>query len=163
MADLGFDGMIKVSWVPNIVNIGAPTVAELNGGTSLEPRLLPDGLTVTAETAGVDTSKMNSTANSNIAGRRTFTLGVKYVRGDDAASLAVEAALIYKANGNLVVRRDLVSSQAYAAGQKVEVYPGQCGETNPDSPAPDTLQAVEVPIMNTAEPRSFTNRATVAL
>ncbi len=162
MADLGFDGMVKVSWVPTIASIAGPTVAELNAGTSLEPRLLPDGLTITADTAGVDTSKMNSTANSTIAGRRSFTLGVRYVRGDDTASLAVEAALTYKANGHLVVRRDIVSSTAYAAGQKVEVYPAQCAQANPDSPAPDTLQAVEVPMMNTAEPRSFTNRATVA-
>jgi hypothetical protein len=163
MSDLGFDGMVKVSWVPTIANIAGPTVAELNAGTSLEPRLLPDGLTISADTADVDSSKMNSTANSTIAGRRSFTLGVKYVRGDDTAATAVEAALVYKANGYLVVRRDIVSSQAWAAAQKVEVYPAQCGEANPDSPAPDTLQAVEVPMKNTAEPRSLTNRATVAV
>ncbi len=163
MADLGFDGLIKVSWVTTIANIAAPTVAELNAGTSLEGRLQPDGLTVSADTADVDNSKMNSTANSMIAGRRSFTLGVKYIRGDDTAALAVEAALVYRANGHLVVRRNLVSTVAYAAGQKVEVYPAQCGEANPDSPAPDTLQAVEVPMKNTAEPRSISVPATVAV
>lgn len=162
MADLLFDGMIKVSWVSTITNIAAPTVAELNAGISLEGRLLPDGLTISAETADVETSKMSSTANSAAAGRRTFDLGVKYVRGDDATSLAVEAALTYRASGYLVVRRDIVSSTAWAAAQKVEVYPAQCGEANPDAPAPDTQQAVEVPMKNTSEPRSLTNRATVA-
>ncbi len=162
MADLGFDGLIKVSWVPTIINIAAPTVAELNAGTSLEGRLQADGLTISADTADVDTSKMNSTFNSMIAGRRSFTLGVKYIRGDDTAALAVESALVYRANGHLVVRRNLVSTAAYAAGQKVEVYPAQCGEANPDSPAPDTLQAVEVPMKNTGDPRSITSPATVA-
>ncbi len=164
MADLGFDGMIKVSWVPTITNIGGPTVAQLNAGTSLEGRLVPDGLTISSDTAGVDNSKMNSTANSQIVGRGTYTLGVKYVRGDaaDTAATAVETALAPRANGYLVVRRDIVSSTAFAAGQKVEVYPAQCGYANPDSPAPDTLQAVEIPMMNTAEPRDITNRATVA-
>lgn len=162
MADYGFDGMIKVSWVPTIAAIGAPTVSELNAGTSLEGRLVPDGLTISAETADVDTSKLNSTANSVKAGRRTFSLGVKYVRGDDAAATAVEAALIYGADGYLCVRRDVVSTTAWAAGQKVEVYPAECGEANPDAPAPNAQQAVEVPMKNTAEPRSLTNRATVA-
>jgi hypothetical protein len=36
MPDLGFDGMIKVSWVTTIANIASPTVAELTAGTSLE-------------------------------------------------------------------------------------------------------------------------------
>lgn len=164
MADLGFDGMIKVSWVEDIADISAPTVAELDAGVSLEGRLLPDGLTVSADTADVDNSKMNSTANSAIAGRRSFTLGVKYVRGDsaDTEAAAVESALVYRANGNLVVRRDIVSTTGWAAAQKVEVYPAQCGEANPDAPGPDTLQAVEVPMKNTAEPRAITNRATVA-
>lgn len=164
MADLGFDGMIKVSWVTTITNIAAPTVAELNAGTSLEGRLLPDGLTISADTAGVDNSKLSSTANSQIVGRGTWSLGVKYVRGDsaDTAATAVETAMAPKANGYLVVRRDIVSTTAWAAAQKVEVYPGQIGYANPDSPAADTLQAVAVPIMSTAQPRDITNRATVA-
>jgi hypothetical protein len=165
MADLGFDGMIKVSWVTTIANIGAPTVAELNAGVSLEGRLTADGLTISADTADVDTSKLNSTANSAKAGRRTFTLGVKYVRGDsaDTAATAVETALVWGADGYLVVRRDIESSQAWAASQLVEVYPAECGEKNPDSPAPNAQQAVAVPMKNTAAPRSLSNRATVAL
>jgi hypothetical protein len=164
MADLGFDGMIKVSWVTTIASIAAPTVAELTAGVSLEGRLLPDGLTISADTAEVDNSKMNSIANSAIVGRGTWTLGIKYVRGDaaDTTATAVETAMAPKANGYLVVRRDIVSTTAFIAAQKVEVYPAQIGYANPDSPAANTLQAVEVPMKNTAAPRDITNRATVA-
>jgi hypothetical protein len=164
MPDLGFDGMIKVSWVPTIANIASPTTAELTAGTPLEGALVADGLTISADTAEVDNSKMNSTANSAIVGRGTWTLGVKYIRGDAANTyaVAVETALAPKANGYLVVRRDIVSSTAWTAAQKVEVYPAQVGYANPDSPAANTLQAVEVPLKNTAAPRDITNRATVA-
>lgn len=164
MPDLGFDGMIKVSWVPTIANIASPTVVELGAGTSLEGVLVADGLTISSETGEVDNSKMNSIANTVIVGRGTWTLSIKYVRGDAAntAAIAVETAMAPKANGYLVVRRDIVSTTAWVAAQKVEVYPGQIGYANPDSPEADTLQAVEVPIKNTGTPRDITNRATVA-
>jgi hypothetical protein len=166
MPDLGFDGMVKVSWVPTISNIAAPTAVELNAGTSLEGVLVADGLTISSETGEVDNSKMNSIANTVIVGRGTWTLSIKYVRGDAAntAAVAVEAAMAPKANGYLVVRRDLsvTSVPTWVAAQKVEVYPGQIGYANPDSPEADTLQAVEVPIKSTGTPRDITNRATVA-
>jgi hypothetical protein len=164
MPDLGFDGMVKVSWVPTISNIASPTVAELTAGTPLEGALLPDGLTISADTAEVDNSKMNSIANTVIVGRGTWTLSIKYVRGDAANTyaVAVETAMAPKANGYLVVRRDIVSTTAFIAAQKVEVYPAQVGYANPDSPAANTLQAVEVPLKNTGTPRDITNRATVS-
>lgn len=164
MPDLGFDGMLKVSWVTTITNIAAPTVAQLTAGTPLESALVADGLTISADTGEVDNSKMDSTANTVIVGRGTWTLAVKYVRGDTANTYAtaVETALAPKANGFLVVRRDVLSSVAWTAAQKVEVYPAQVGYANPDSPAADTLQAVEVPLKNTGTPRDITNRATVA-
>lgn len=164
MPDLGFDGMVKVSWVTTISNIASPTAVELNAGVPLEGALLPDGLTISADTAEVDNSKMNSTANTVIVGRGTWTLGIKYVRGDtsNTYAVAVETAMAPKANGYLVVRRDIVSTTTFTAAQKVEVYPAQIGYANPDSPAANTLQAVEVPMKNTGTPRDITNRATVA-
>jgi hypothetical protein len=162
MADYGFDGMIKVSFVPTISSIAAPTAVELNAGTPLEDVLTPDGLTISSDTAGVDTSKLSSTFTAQIVGRSSFTLSVKYVRGTDPKQTAVETAMVRGANGYLVVRRDVVASTAWAAAQKVEVYPVQVGDVNPDSPAPNALQTVAIPLMNTALPRTLTSRATVA-
>lgn len=160
MPDYGFDGMIKVSFVPTIASIAAPTTAELNAGTSLEDVLAADGLSISSDTASVDTSKLSSTSTSQIVGRSTFSLSIKYVRG--TAATAVETAMSRGANGYLVVRRDVVATTAWAAAQKVEVYPCQVADVNPDSPAPNALQTVTVPLMNTALPRTLTNRATVA-
>jgi hypothetical protein len=161
MADYGFDGMIKVSFVPTIAVLTAPTTAELNAGTSLEDVLTADGLSIGSDTAAVDTSKLSSTSTSQIVGRSSFTLSIKYVRGSGAAA-TVETAMTRGANGYLVVRRDVVSTTAWTAAQKVEIYPCQVADVNPDSPAPNALQTVTVPLMNTALPKTLTNRATVA-
>src|SRR3954463_5748607 len=125
MPDLGFDGMIKVSWVTTLTNIAAPTAVQLTAGTPLESALVADGLTISADTGEIDNSKMDSTANTVIVGRGTWTLSIKYVRGDAANTYAtaIETAMAPKANGFLVVRRDILSTVAWAAAQKVEVYP----------------------------------------
>jgi len=161
MADLTFDGMMRVAFVDTITNIAAPTVAELDAGIDLTPRLAPDGLALSSDTGSVDTTKMNSTANTLKAGRRSFTASVTYVRGTDADDLEVEEALTYRASGFLVVRRDVAYEVAWTAAQKVEVYPVECGEANPAAPGPDTQQTVEVPLMVVDTPRTITSRATV--
>jgi len=161
MADYGFDGMIKVSFVDTLPDIAGPTVAALTAGVSLECRLTPDGLTTSADTAEVDSSKLCSTSNAAVVGRRTFTAGVKYVRGDDEEAQAVEEALVYGARGFLVVRRDLSAKVDWAVGQKVEVYPVQVRQPNPDAPAANALQAVDVPMSITSEPKGYGDPALV--
>jgi hypothetical protein len=162
MADLGFDGMVRVAFVDTIAALGSPKLSELNAGVPLGCRLTPDGLTTSADTAEVDTSKLCSTSNSAVVGRRTFTVGVKYVRGDDDEAVAVEEALVYGARGYLVVRRDMLSSVDFAIGQKVEVYPVQVRQPNPDAPAANALQAVDVPMSVTSEPRGYGDPAVIA-
>lgn len=159
MGDLISDGKIRVAWVPGtsgIANKAAPTVAELNAGLRLDSTMTPDGLTTTPSTAGVDTSSLSSTFDTKKAGRRGFENSVKLKR-QDAADTA-RSTLVYQAEGFLVVRRDIDASTAWAAGQKVEVYPSQCGEPTP-SYGPNTVQAYEVPLMNTSDPNT---NATVA-
>lgn len=164
MPDITFDGNMRVAFVPVIANLAAPAATELNGAGAIDLtcRLTPDGLAISADTASVDNTKMCSTSNSQKAGRRSYTVSVTYVRGTDTEAMAVEAALTYRANGYLVVRRDLSYNTTFAASQKVEVYPVEVGEANPAAPGPDTLQSVEVPLMVTSEPRTITSRATVA-
>lgn len=167
MADLGFDGMIAVWWVPTIADISAPKAAtEIGaaGAVVLHTRLTPDGLNTGAGSETIDTSKMSSTFNTKIVGRRNFDgLQVTYVRGDQVAEKALDTTLIYRASGYLVVRRDKLATTAIAASDKVEVYPVQCGEPQYASPAPNALQTVVVPMTLTADPRSSSNPATVAV
>lgn len=166
MADLGFDGMISAWFVATIADIAAPKAAtEIGaaGSVVLHTRLTPDGLTTGAGNDTVDTSKMASTFNTKIVGRRNFDgLQVKYVRGDAVNEKLLDTTLIYRASGYLVVRRDVVATTAVAAAQKVEVYPVQCGEPVYDSPAPNALQTVVVPMTLTSDPRTASNPATVA-
>jgi hypothetical protein len=165
MADLGFDGMIWVAWVPTIADITAPKAAtELNaaGAVVLHTRLTPDGLTTGAGSDTIDTSKMASTFNTKIVGRRNFDgLQITYVRGDATNEKLLDTTLIYRASGYLVVRRDKLATVAVTTADKVEVYPVQCGEPQYASPAPNALQTVVVPLTLTADPRSTSNPATV--
>jgi len=146
MADLGFDGMIKVSFVPTVTNLDAPTVAELTAGTPLEGRLTPDGLEITPATSNIDTSKLNSTANSSKIGRDTYTISLTYVIGDsaDTEAQAVQTALVRGAAGFLAVRRDKLATVAWTAADKVELYPVQCHRPAPAKVAPNADQTVTV-------------------
>jgi hypothetical protein len=103
MADLGFDGLISVWWVATIANIAAPSAASEIGNAStvvLHTRLTPDGLATGAGSDTIDTSKMSSTFNTKIVGRRNFDgLQLKYVRGDAVAEALLDTTLIYKATG----------------------------------------------------------------
>jgi hypothetical protein len=165
MADLGFDGMVRVAFVPTIANISAPTVVELTAGVDLEGRLRPDGLATPSDTGRIDNSKLKSTFGTEIVGRRSFSgVSVTYVRGpeSDAEATEVEEALVYRAVGFLVIRRDKLATAAWASGDRVEVYPVQVAQPNPANPGPDALQEVEVGFAVTSEPKAFGDFATVA-
>jgi hypothetical protein len=164
MADYGFDGMIKAGFVPAIANVDGPTVAELTAGVDLEGRLTADGLNISTDTATIDTSKLNSTANSETIGRDSHTVSVTYVRGSDTEATDVQDALVRGAAGYLVVRRNLVSTTAWAAAQEVEIYPVICHRPNPAAPSANALQSVEVgmSITDGNKVRGIDNPATVA-
>jgi hypothetical protein len=89
-------------------------------------------------------------------------VGVKYVRGDDADAVDVEEALVRGARGFLTVRRNLAADAAYAASQPIEVYPVQIKRPNPDNPAPNAQQAVDVPMAITGQPKGYGDGAVVA-
>lgn len=165
MADLGFDGMVRVAFVPTIANIAAPKVSELTAGVDLEGRLRPDGLATPSDTGRIDNSKLKSTFGTEIVGRRSFSgITVTYVRGpeSDTEATEVEEALVYRAVGFLVIRRDKLATEPFAIGDRVEVYPIQVAQPNPANPGPDALQEVEVGFALTGEPKAFGDFATVA-
>lgn len=156
MADLISDGMIRVYHVPTIANIAAPTVAELNAGTRLDTIMTPDGWGIEASTAEVDNSSLSSTYDTRSAGRRGFSgsITVKRQTGTDAAF----STLAYQATGYLVKRDNASAGDAWAIGDKVEVYPVQYGERNRQS-GPNTVQRYTVPVMVTSDANT---NATVA-
>lgn len=149
MADLVSDGKIRVEWLPACANIAAPTVAERNAGLRLDPVMTPDGLKTDGKTADVDNSSLSSTFDTRRAGRRGFTNSVK-IKRQDSADTAL-STLVYRANGFLVVRRTVDAATAPTIGDKVEVYPSECGDRQP-SYGPNAIQAFEIDLFNTVQP-----------
>ena len=74
MPDITADGKTRVSWVPTIANINAPTVSELNAGILLQTTITADGLIgFKPDTADVDTSALDSLFNTVVNGRTSFS------------------------------------------------------------------------------------------
>lgn len=159
MADLITDGRTKVWSVPAIASQGAPTTAELNAGVQLEQLMTPDGLVgFEPDTADVDNSALNSTFDTKLPGRASFSgtgLRLKKQSGTDT----VYGTFVRDFVTNIVVRRGTLATTAWASSDKVEVYPCQTGETRNIAPAANEVQKYEVPLKITTTP---TIRATVA-
>jgi hypothetical protein len=159
MTDVITDGKTKVWSVPSISNIAAPTVAELNAGTQLESVITPDGFVgFEPDTSAIDTSALNSTQNLKIPGRIDLAntlLRFKKQAGTDT----VYNTLVYGYATNVVVRRDTLSSTAWATSDKVEVYAVTCGEVKNLAPEANSLHKYEVPTLVSG---TWNQRATVA-
>lgn len=158
MADLITDGRTKVSFVTTISVQASPTAAELNAGTSLEAIMTPDGLIgFEPDTADVDNSALNSTFDTKIAGRASFSntaLRLKKQAGTDT----VYNTFVRDTAGFIAIRRGTLATVAFTAADKVEIYPVITGETRNLPPASNEVQKWELPVKVTTTP---TIRATV--
>lgn len=158
MPGLVHDGNYKVTWVPEIANINAPTVTELTaaGAIDLECQITPDGLGREASDESVDTSRLCSVFTTMQVGRTSFEVSLTLVRLDEEAiAPATDEAyhtLTKGTKGYLVVRDSLPSGTAYAAAQELEVYPVQAGTRSKANPAANELQTFTLPLMVTGDP-----------
>jgi hypothetical protein len=111
---------------------------------ALETFITPDGLDIAITTDEVDSSSIASNQYQTVPGRKkgTITLTLKN-QGEATAPFSTFAA---RASGYLVVRYGLPSTQAYAAAQKVWVYPAQASDRAPISPAANEMWKFQVPI-----------------
>ncbi|MFC4034539.1 hypothetical protein ACFO3J_24125 [Streptomyces polygonati] len=146
MSDLISDGKTRAAWLTSLANIHAPTVAELNAGMDLTPRLTPDGLQTNPTTADVDTGSLASTTDTNEVGRVGYDNMLTCKRGTTPQEDAPYAVLVYGAHGFLVVRRGVPYATAWAAGQQVEVYPSVCGERVNVAPAKNEVMKYQAPL-----------------
>lgn len=159
MSDLISDGKTRVAWASSIANINAPTVAELTAAADYTKRITPDGLKLDPTTADVDTSSLASTFDTKTVGRVGFEPEVTFKRGDTVQDDAPFTTLKYGVSGFLIVRRGVAYATAWAAGQKVEVYPITCGEPQNSSPAANEVMKFVSPMKVTDSPATA---ATVA-
>jgi hypothetical protein len=146
VTDIISDGMTKVVWVNTIANINAPTVAELNGGLPLSPIMTPDGLmNFEATTADVDNSSIESTYDTTDIGRDSYS-GPSVRLKKQAGTDTVYTTLQRGTTGNVVVRRDIAATTAWATSQSVEVYPAKCKRRKRLAPTKNTETLYEVPL-----------------
>ncbi|MBX6360097.1 MAG: hypothetical protein IRZ03_08460 [Acidobacterium ailaaui] len=134
MADMLNDGNIKVSYVPSIADPAAPTVTELQAGTSLECLITADGLNPSSDEDTVSIPKLCETTNSQAPGRTTYGFDLTFVRQEDEVDDVAWTTLLRGTEGFLVIRYGVPHDTAWAADQKVQVYPGRCGERRPQQP-----------------------------
>jgi hypothetical protein len=152
MADVTADGKTKVYWVTTISNINAPTVSELNAGIALNSTITADGLVgFRPDTADVDTSALDSTFNTMVNGRTSFS-GTLLRLKKQASGDTIFTTLTRDTAGFVVIRRTIVVATAWASSQACEVYPALCGEVARVDVEPNSLERYEIPIKITSSP-----------
>ncbi len=159
-ADLLSDGNIKATWVPGgVLNPDAPTLAELASGVDLECFITADGLDIKGDTASVDNTALCSTDDTEEPGRVSYQIELTVKRKQDPLQDTGWNTLTDRALGALVVRRNLPSATAWAAGQPAEVYPARCGRPIMEMPEKNSAQKFKVKLFNNSK---ADDRATVA-
>ena len=124
MADIIVDGMTRVYYVPTIANIAAPTVAELNAGTSLTSTLIPAGLEgFENSTAEVDNTSLASTFDTKLPGRQSFSGTGLVLKKQDGTDTVFNLISVPGTNGYIVVRDGVLQATAWTIADKAEVYP----------------------------------------
>ena len=152
MADIIGDGKEAWWWLPSCANIAAPTLAEIAAGVRVSQWMTKDGATGFAPaTADAPTSGIESTFDTNVNGRRSFsdpTLTFRKQSGSDV----VYTTLTPDAEGFLMRRKSLKATVAAASAQPVQVFPVMCGETAWMDVEDNMPERFKVPVKITAQP-----------
>lgn len=142
MADIVADGMTRISWLTSLTSTTSPANAELTAGVALESFITPSGLDVSGSTDAVDNSALNSTQNTELAGRRKDSITLEFKsQGQTAAPWTTFAS---KPTGYVVIRRGVAAATAWTASQRVQVYPAQAGDRFMLKPAANEVEKFQV-------------------
>lgn len=140
------DGKTKVSFVTTLASESAPSAATLTAGTSLEHFITADGLIgFEPDTADVDNSALDSTFDTKVAGRASFSNTALRLKKVTNGADTVYDLFVRDLSGYIVIRRGIVATTAWASTQRAEVYPVITGETKNLPPESNTVQKYEVP------------------
>jgi len=133
--------MVKLAWVPTIMDPDYPTVTELTAGTveDLSCYLTDSGLNPNTTEDTITDGRLCSTQNFTRPGRESNTVGLAYVYNpESAADDVARLTLVNRASGYLVARWGTDYSAAFAAGDLVDVYPVQMGVQMKQPPTANT-------------------------
>ena len=153
MPDIIGDGKEAWWWLPSVANMNSVTTAEFAAGTRISQWMTKDGATGFApETADAPTSGIESTFDTAVNGRRTFSsprLRFKRQSGSDW----VWTNMTPDATGYLARRRSLAATAAVASAQAIQVFQVMCGETALVDIEDNMPERFDVPIKITSEPK----------
>lgn len=121
------DGMTRYSWVASIADPTAPSAAAVTAGTDLSCWITDDGWQPGMDQQAVTDKRICATQDFEGAGRYTRSLTIKYVTAPAGTDTA-HTTLIPGTLGYIVERRGVSVDTAYAASQKVNVWPVQVGQ-----------------------------------
>lgn len=159
MARYVHEGNTKVVFATTIANKAAPTVLELNAGTDLSTLLTKDGLQTPDTQNMVDSSTLADTFDAQVVGSWGGSISLTGFRDSVAANDDLWDLAVYGTNGFLVIRRGVAYSTAWAAGDRVEVYPVEFHEPVPNQTSANEEVRFSVGMAVTGQPAK---RATVA-
>ncbi len=124
------DGRTRVQWVPAIANTGAPTVLEANATSGFDAScyITADGWAPGTDEATISDDRFCDVETFERRGRVTNTLSTTYIENPtDAANNKMAVTLATGTLGFFLIRRGLAFDTAFAAGQKVDVWPVESG------------------------------------
>jgi hypothetical protein len=130
MARYPIDGQVRVAFVPTIASMAAPTAASemvAGGVAELTANLTADGFSVNITEDSKDRTTLASTFNAVAQGRAGGDMALTYFRDSITGTDKPYATLKSGTLGFIVVRFGVLYSTAWTAGDKVRVYPIQCG------------------------------------
>lgn len=127
MADVVGTAKLKITWVLSIASLTAPTAAELNAGTDIQTVVIKDGLDEKHEQEAVDNTHIASAKETERGGTSKDEMELTIKKQAASVDDIGFNTLVPEQLGYLVIRRDKLHTQAYAAGDVVSIYPSECG------------------------------------
>lgn len=145
------DGNFKVVWVPAIADTTAPKLSELEaaGALDISCYLTGDGWNPTKEQATIPDPRMCSRQEFGRPGRKTPGLSITVIDNtnspNEADSNAAVETIVEGAQGYFVERIGVPYEDAFAADQKVSVYPATAGEKQILAPEANSVTRSTIP------------------
>jgi hypothetical protein len=151
--DIIGDGKEAWWFLPAVANMSLVTSVEIAAGTRISQWMTKDGATGFApETADAPTSGIETTFDTAVNGRRTFS-GPRLRFKKQSGSDWVWTNMTPDATGYLVRRRSLAATAAVGSGQALQVFAVMCGETALVDIEDNMPERFDIPIKMTAEPK----------
>lgn len=145
------DGNFKVVWVPAIADTTAPKLSELEaeGALDISCYLTGDGWNPTKEQATIPDPRLCSRQEFGRPGRKTPGLSITVIDNtnspNEADSNAAVETIVEVALGTFDERIGVAYEDAFAADQKVSVYPATAGEKQILAPEANSVTRSTIP------------------